>query len=391
MVLEMQNINHELGQNRFFFNTTLHHSITGVFGPSGSGKTTFFNIIAGLDKPVSGKLSLKNKILFDKARKINIPPSKRGIGMVFQMHCLFPHLTARQNIIFGIKYSRKRQVYADFDTIVYLLGLEKLLQKMPGQLSGGERQRVAIGRALMIQPELLLFDEPFSNLDSHKRKEISAYLLKINEQFKVPMLIISHDMEDLFRLTRHMVIINNRCIRDSGNYFDILQREGGDEPNIEKKYLNILDLKYTGQVTIDGLNVLTVPGSEHMLHVNSNLHKKGLRSGDKIRLYIRPEDIAISNSFVEGISIQNQFYGVVKAIVDVDDTFFVRIYRGTDYFVKITRAAIGQLDLYPGKKVNMLIKTKAIEVVGILGGEIQNPVSVLSSSNTIQDSSLKKT
>jgi molybdate transport system ATP-binding protein len=364
MILEMQNINHELGHNKFFFNTTLDHSITGIFGPSGSGKTTFLNIIAGLEKPCSGKLILNDKILFDKVKKINTPPPKRGIGMVFQMHCLFPHLTARQNLNFGIKHTRGRKVYADFDTIVHLLGMENLLHKRPGELSGGERQRVAIGRALMIQPEMLLLDEPFSNLDNKKRKEISAYLLKINHHFGVPMLIISHEIEDLLRLTQQLAIIKNGYIRDNGNYFEILQREG----ITENKYLNMMDFQFTGQVTMDGLCVLTAPGAlNHVLHVNSNLQNKGIKRGDKIRLCIRPEDISISNSFVEGISIQNQFMGRVKKIVEVEGTFFIKISSGVDYIVKITRAAIGKLDLCPGKSVNLLIKTKAIEVVGILG------------------------
>jgi len=180
--------------------------ITGIFGSSGAGKTSFFNIIAGIEKPKSGYVALNDRVLTDSARKIHVPIHKRGIGIVFQENLLFPHLTIRDNLLYGYKYSREKRV--KLDEITDLLDLSGILDSKPYQISGGEAQRTAIGRAILTSPDLLLLDEPFNAVDYKLRANILDYIKRLNGVLDIPVLVISHDFSDLEKLTKNFYFIN---------------------------------------------------------------------------------------------------------------------------------------------------------------------------------------
>jgi molybdate transport system ATP-binding protein len=183
--------------------------VTALFGPSGAGKTSIVNMIAGLVRPDRGRILCGGRVLFDSGRKVNVPPHRRRIGYVFQDGRLFPHMTVGRNLDYGRRmYGLERDI-AEWERIVALLQLKDLLERRPGALSGGERQRVAIGRALMMRPQLLLLDEPLASLDSARKAEILPYLERLREEASVPMVYVSHHAAEVRRIATSVVRIED--------------------------------------------------------------------------------------------------------------------------------------------------------------------------------------
>lgn len=182
-------------------------SVIGLFGASGSGKTSILHAIAGLNTPRSGLIKIQNQIWFDSNQKINLSTQKRHIGLVFQDAQLFPHKTVKQNLLFGLKHLSQQERHFEADYIIELLKLEHLLERMPIKLSGGEKQRVALGRALLYSPKLLLLDEPLSALDANHKAEIIPFFQKVKEEIKIPMIYVSHDIQEIKQLTETMWIL----------------------------------------------------------------------------------------------------------------------------------------------------------------------------------------
>lgn len=190
--------------------------VTALFGPSGAGKTSVVNMIAGLLRPDRGTIVLGDTILFDQAKAINVPPHRRRIGYVFQEGRLFPHLSVRQNLDYGRRMSGRPRDRSEFERIATLLGITHLLQRRPRMLSGGERQRVAIGRALLMQPRLLLLDEPLASLDAGHKGEILPYLLRLRDQAAIPMVYVSHIAAELRQIATTVVQLEEGRVRAVG-------------------------------------------------------------------------------------------------------------------------------------------------------------------------------
>ena len=190
---------------------------TALFGSSGAGKTSIANLIAGLLTPDRGRIALDGVVLFDAAARVDVPPHRRRLGYVFQEGRLFPHLSVRRNLDYGRWMSGHARDDAGMAHIVELLDLGRLLDRRPGKLSGGERQRVAIGRALLMRPRLLLLDEPLASLDAARKREILPYLVRLRDDAKVPMLYVSHLAEEVRNIATHVVRIEDgRVIAQGG-------------------------------------------------------------------------------------------------------------------------------------------------------------------------------
>ena len=174
--------------------------VVALVGPSGAGKTTVLNAIAGLVAPRSGRIEVDGRTLFDSARGINLPAHRRRVGYVFQDARLFPHMDVRRNLLYGRHAARDQARTFELDSVVELLGIGALLDRRTANLSGGEAQRVAIGRALLSQPEILLFDEPLSALDEARREELIPWLLRVRDEIRLPMLYVSHRADEVRRL-----------------------------------------------------------------------------------------------------------------------------------------------------------------------------------------------
>lgn len=197
----------QMGQFHIEPNFQSDASVIGLFGASGSGKTSILHAIAGLNTPRSGLIKIQDQIWFDSDQKINLSTQKRHVGLVFQDAQLFPHKTVKQNLLFGLKHLAQQERHFEADYIIELLKLEHLLERMPIKLSGGEKQRVALGRALLYSPKLLLLDEPLSALDANHKAEIIPFFQKVKEEIKIPMIYVSHDIQEIKQLTETMWIL----------------------------------------------------------------------------------------------------------------------------------------------------------------------------------------
>ena len=183
--------------------------VTALFGPSGAGKTSVVNMVAGLSRPDRGRITIGDRCCFDGEKGIHLPPEKRRIGYVFQEARLFPHLTVQANLTFGMSRLKPSDRFVGFNPVVSLLGIASLLKRRPARLSGGEKQRVAIGRALLCSPQLLLMDEPLASLDQARKEELLPYIRTLSIRFLIPILYVSHQMEEIAYVADSLVRLEN--------------------------------------------------------------------------------------------------------------------------------------------------------------------------------------
>jgi molybdate transport system ATP-binding protein len=216
-----------LGDFRLDVRFKTETGVTALFGPSGAGKTTLVNMISGLIKPDRGKIVLGDKVLFDDAARIDLPVHRRHIGYVFQEGRLFPHLSVRRNLDYGRRMRSLAPDPAQLARIVSLLDIDHLLDRRPGRLSGGERQRVAIGRALLMRPGLLLLDEPLASLDPARKREILPYLERLRDEVGIPMVYVSHQAAELRRIATAVVRLRDGRVEAIGGP-ELLDRNDAD-------------------------------------------------------------------------------------------------------------------------------------------------------------------
>ena len=195
--------------------------LTALFGPSGSGKTSLVNIIAGLTRPDRGRVVVDGEVLVDTGKSIFLPPYRRRIGYVFQEGRLFPHITVRQNLLYGRWFARPGET-TEVERVIDLLGIGDILERRPGLLSGGEKQRVAIGRALLSNPRAVLMDEPLASLDEARKAEILPYIERLRDQSRVPIVYVSHSVAEVARLATTVVILGDGKVTAVGPVLDIL-------------------------------------------------------------------------------------------------------------------------------------------------------------------------
>ena len=222
MIVLAVNVEKQLGTFKVNVRFEAVGGATALFGPSGSGKTSLVNMIAGLLKPDRGVIALDDTVLFDTERNIDVPPHKRRLGYVFQEGRLFPHLSVRQNLDYGRRMNGQSRDQSEFDRIAALLDIGQLLDRRPSMLSGGERQRVAVGRALLMRPRLLLLDEPLASLDAGHKREILPYLVRLRDEAKVPIVYVSHTPAEVRRIATGVVLLNDGKVVATGG-LDLLK------------------------------------------------------------------------------------------------------------------------------------------------------------------------
>jgi molybdate transport system ATP-binding protein len=198
--------------------------ITVLFGPSGAGKTSVINMVAGLIRPDRGCIVVQDRVLFDSDRRIDLPPEKRSIGYVFQDGRLFPHLTVHGNLTYGMRLTPPDQRCIELDQVVELLGIKHLLGRRPAKLSGGEKQRVAIGRALLISPRLLLMDEPLSSIDDGRKEDVLPFIAELPQAFSIPILYVTHSIDEIERLADNLVLMADGRSIATGEAAEMVKR-----------------------------------------------------------------------------------------------------------------------------------------------------------------------
>ena len=326
--------------------------VVALFGRSGSGKTTLVNIISGLLAPDEGEVRLGNDTLTDSAAGVAVPAERRRIGYVFQEPRLFPHLSVAGNLFYGKRRARGVPIAIGFDQVVDLLGLGPLLHRRPRHLSGGERQRVALGRALLSQPRLLLLDEPLASLDAARREEVLPYLEALRDELAIPMVYVSHQFEDVLRLATHVVLL------DSGR---VLAQGPVSEISLLPALQSIVGPELVGAV-LEG--VVTRLDAEHgsaELAVGTGTLQVSLRDaplGARVRLQLLARDVILAVQPVQGLSVRNALAGTVTAIANDDygQALVTLDVGGETLLARITHGALKALNLHLGDAVWALVK-----------------------------------
>jgi molybdate transport system ATP-binding protein len=349
---------HRLGDFTLDAAFTSNGGVTALFGRSGSGKTSLIRIIAGLARPVEGRVQLGDDVLVDTGRRLFVPPHRRRFGYVFQEARLFPHLTVRQNLAYGRWFSPKGVRAENPDRVVDLLGIGDLLDRQPTNLSGGEKQRVAIGRALLASPRLLLMDEPLAALDEERKAEILPYLERLRDEAGIPIVYVSHSVAEVARLADTVVLMAGGRVEAMGPVSDVLggprlaaaadRREAG---SVLSGHVEARDAEHgLATIRLDGGAAILVPGV-------------AVVPGETVRLRIPARDVMVATVRPEGLSALNILAGTVVAIEpDGEGMVSLRIACGGDPVrARITALSAERLGLAPGLPVHAVIKTVALE------------------------------
>ncbi len=346
----------------FFLNVKaeIDDGITGIYGPSGHGKTTLLNSIAGLVTPDTGVIKFNQDVVFDSPRKINTPVRNRKVGYVFQDVRLFPHLSVLKNLKYGI--DEKRSSNVRFGEIVDILNIAYLLGKRPSECSGGEKQRIAIGRALLSGAQILIMDEPFSAVDVNLRNSIIPFLKIINEQFSIPMLIVSHDLPDLLSLTNRLLLIKSGSIKAMGKFHDLLLDKSNLDLMKGAGLYNSFDLIVFASLLSQDMVLLKSLSGDFQVQVLSKTFNGIIEIGKQVKVLIRPEDISISLQPVERISLRNQVKGTIEKIFFKDGLSFCMVNTGERMLVEITEASRKNMNLNVGETVYCLFKSAALKI-----------------------------
>jgi len=327
--------------------------VTALFGHSGSGKTTLLRCVAGLERP-SGTLHFKGQVWQDA--QSFLPPHRRPLGYVFQDANLFPHLSVLGNLRYGLKRAGRGD--ADITPIVELLGIDHLLQRRPHLLSGGERQRVGIARALALQPQLLLMDEPLSALDIKRKQEILPYLERLHNELDIPVLYVTHAPAEVLRLADHVVMMQGGQVLDSLPLAQAVALPGSP---LFAGHSHVAVLQCRADSAAQGLRALEVAGQ--LLRVPEEACS-GCAPGRVMRLQVSARDVSISLLHLPEVSINNQLQARVVDIADAAHpvNVLVRLELGDGQllFAEITRASRERLELRPGMLVWALVKAVAL-------------------------------
>ena len=331
--------------------------VTALFGHSGAGKTTLINMIAGLVRPDRGRIEVDGRVLFDSDGGVNVPAERRRIGYIFQEARLFPHLTVRRNLLYGYSLARDADRYVRPDQVVAMLGLDHLLERRPGDLSGGEKQRVAIGRALLSSPRLLLLDEPLASVDNFRKGEILQYIETLRDELRIPMIYVSHTIEEVTRLANIMVVLSQGVVIAAGPVADIMSRTDLAPYTGRFEAGAVIEARVAAHDLDYDLTRLEFSGGQLFV---SNLDAL---IGEPVRVRIRARDVAIALQPPQQASFLNVLKGRIDqipraagAVVDVRIAV-----GGVPLLARVTRRSAENLGLAPGREVYALVKAVSLD------------------------------
>src|SRR5262245_10017413 len=362
-------IRHRLGDFLLDVRFETGDGLIALLGRSGSGKTSIINTIAGLIIPDQGYVKIDDAVLVDRARDILVPRHHRRIGYVFQEARLFPHLSVRQNLLYG-RWFAPRRAGDEFDGVVDLLGIGALLERRPARLSGGEKQRVAIGRALLANPRLLLMDEPLASLDEARKTEILPYIERLRDQSHVPIVYVSHSVAEVARLASSMVLLSDGNVAAVGPTTELMHR------------LDLFPL--TGRAEAGAIVEAVVERHDEVFGLSELRSRGGLWRlprldapvGARLRLRVRARDVMLARSVPKDLSALNILPGVVVDMGKTDGPI-VEIKldcNGDALIARLTRYSVERLSIRTGEPVHALVKSVALDRRS-LSGPIQAAAS----------------
>ena len=329
--------------------------LTVLYGRSGSGKTTIINAVAGLLRPDAGRIAVDGRVLFDSEARVCLPPHKRRLGYIVQDARLFPHLTVRQNLLYGRHFAPEPAPEARIDHVVEMLGIGPLLARRPGRLSGGERQRVAIGRALLASPRLILADEPLAALDEARKAEILPYFERLRDEVATPILYVSHAPNEVARLATEVIALQDGRVVGQGSATELLG-DPGVTPLGAGAAGAVLEVRVVDQHA-DGLTELEAPGGLRLL-----VPEVEAPAGTRLRVQIAAQDVMLATREPRDISALNIFRARVRTLRMGDGPgALVQLDAGGDLMLsRITRRSVTTLGLREGQEVFAIIKAVSV-------------------------------
>ena len=325
--------------------------VTALFGLSGSGKSSLINLVSGLINPDEGVISLNDRELFNSVENVCVPINQRNIGYVFQDARLFPHYTVNGNLRYGMKNTSKDE----FNYIVELLGIGHLLKRYPITLSGGEKQRVAIGRALLADPEILLMDEPLSALDLPRKRELMNYLERLSKEINIPILYVTHSLDELLRLAERVILLTNGKVEA----YDVLENIW-DSPlflpwkqeNEQSAVLSLPIFMHNPSYKMTALSI----GDQNIW-----INQVEAQINEKVRICIHSSDVSISLNKVEQSSIRNILYGRIVNILELENRVDLKLdIGGKHLWASISKWSFHDLALQVGQLVYAQIKAISV-------------------------------
>ena len=325
--------------------------VTALFGLSGSGKSSLINLVSGLINPDEGVISLNDRELFNSAQNVCVPINRRNIGYVFQDARLFPHYTVNGNLRYGMKNTSKDE----FNYIVELLGIGHLLKRYPITLSGGEKQRVAIGRALLTDPEILLMDEPLSALDLPRKRELMNYLERLSKEINIPILYVTHSLDELLRLAERVVLLTNGKVEA----YDVLESIWESplflpwkQENEQSAVLSLPVFMHNPSYKMTALSI----GDQNIW-----INQVEAQINEKVRICIHSSDVSISLNKVEQSSIRNILYGRIVKILELENRVDLKLdIGGKHLWASISKWSFHDLALQLGQLVYAQIKAISV-------------------------------
>lgn len=350
-------IEQQLGAFHLAVKFSVEAPIVGLFGRSGSGKTSVINAIAGIAKPLRGSIRINDAVLFDAVHRIDLAPEERRVGYVFQDALLFPHLDVESNLLYGQRLRAPKDRFIEEARVVELLGLGALLRRKPKALSGGEKQRVAIGRALLAQPRILLMDEPLASLDIPRKTEILDYIERLRDELNIPIVYVSHSVTEITRLADTVVLLSDGKCLAVGDVDEVMGRLDLKPATGRYEAGSVLDTRVAAHDARDQLTTLAFDGGELIVpHLDVSI-------GERVRTRIRARDISLSIEKPTEISILNVLPACVMAIDEETGPIVdVQLAVGSVTLVaRITRRSFQQLGIRPGQELYALIKAVSFD------------------------------
>jgi len=329
--------------------------VTALFGPSGSGKSSIIEMIGGLRMPDKGYIAVGGETLFDSATALTLPPERRGIGVVFQDLLLFPHKNAEGNLRYGMRRARRDGPEIHLERVAEVLELDALLDRPISALSGGERQRVALGRALLSRPRLLLMDEPLAALDDRLKLRALTYIERIVNEWTIPVVYVSHSQAEVRRLADYVVVLDAGRVIASGPPSEALAAPGAMQLKDASGPMNLLRVtnlrqeagRWTGDI---GGHRIVLPAMENA-------------PGNEVYVRVSPEAVLLSRDDIEGVSARNHLRGTVRSVVEIAGACFVGVDVSQIVWAEVTPAAVRELGLKNGAPIFCLIKTHSLRVL----------------------------
>ena len=331
--------------------------LTAFFGQSGSGKTSLVNVIGGLIRPHRGRIVVDGTTLVDTSSGVFVPTHRRRVGYVFQEGRLFPHLTVRQNLTFGRWFRPRQERKIRLETVLDLLGISHLLERRPGALSGGEKQRVAIGRALLTAPRVLLMDEPLAALDDERKAEILPFIERLRDEANVPIIYVSHSLAEVSRLANTIVVLRNGRVAAIGDPAEVLNRTELVPQDAAEEAGAVIEARISDHDIKFGLTTLrSEAGQLRAPHLE-------LPIGTAVRVRIRARDVMIATAPPVGLSALNVLPGKLLALKKAGESV-IEVYidcSGVTLGARLTRKSVETFGLKPGMAVYAILKSVALD------------------------------